>query len=307
MRNLLTLIASLGLVACVGGIDQPAGGGGDPADDPSTDGTGGGTTNPQAAAEAKQLYTDTVAPIVLAKCVSCHESGSPSGNLTGFVDRDNTKAYATAVGYQAVVGDYTPAGAPILTKITAGNHNGQTYSTDDQAKITAWLNKELEARSTTGGGTTPPPTGGETPAAASLRLVAEWSGCMTQANFEAADMRAWGNVNAGGGGACKTCHVLGEYGMVASDVTANYFDLITTNKYYMLQYFAVDLSGGVAAAKIIINDRSFKGVGLRLTPHEAHPNFNPTQNNGYAALQKFYQSTLAAKTAGTCGPSKLIN
>ena len=131
---------------------------------------------------------------------------------------------------------------------------------------------------------------------------------MTVANFEAADMRAWGNVNAGGGGNCKTCHVLGEYGHIASNVTENYFSTISSNKYYMLQYFAVDLrSANRAEWKVIVNDRSFKGVGQRLTPHEAHPAFNPTQNAGFQALEKFYTSTLAAKTAGTCGPSKLLN
>ena len=63
-------------------------------------------------------------------------------------------------------------------------------------------------------------------------------------------------------------------------------------------------------AKIIVNDRSFEGVGTRTAPHQQHGDFDPTNNNGYAALQAFYTSTMNAKLAapgGVCGPSQLTN
>jgi hypothetical protein len=77
----------------------------------------------------------------------------------------------------------------------------------------------------------------------------------------------------------------------------------------MAQYFSVDLSGGVATAKVIINTRSFTGVGQGLAPHVEHPRFNLTNSTGLAALQKFYDATMAAKNAvpTTCGPSTLTN
>jgi hypothetical protein len=190
--------------------------------------------------------------------------------------------------------------------VTIGLHKGMVYDTSEQTKITDWLNKELEARTDT---TTPPPTSGESPAAATVRLVQEWTGCMTLENFAAANMKAWGNVNAGGGGQCKNCHNRGEYGHVADSSDQPFFDIISQDKYYFAQYFSVDLTAGVAAAKVIINDRSFKGVGEGLAPHQQHPRFNPTDNNGYQALEAFYTTTLAAKTAapaGVCGPPKLL-
>ena len=306
MRTFIALIASLGLVACVGGIDSPP----TETDDPEEDGVGDGGSG-SAAIEAKRLFETDVHPVIAAKCVGCHNVVGPVGNITGFVDTSLTSAYATAVSYQAVMGDRTPTGAPILTKITAAaktpSHVNLTYDATEVSKITGWLNKELEARAP---GDDPVPPTGETPAQATVRIMQEWSGCMTLDNFTAANMRAWGNVNAGGGGNCKTCHNQGEFGHVASNIDQPYFDIISQDKYYMLQYFSIDMTGGVAAAKVIINNRSFEGVGNRLAPHQQHPNFNPTDNNGYRALEAFYLSTNTAKLAapaGVCGPPKLMN
>ena len=303
MRISLALIASLGLVGCVGGLESAG-----PTDDPPEGGTGGGTVDEDAAVQAKKLFESNVHPIAARMCAGCHNSAGPVGNVTGFVSSDLSNAYVTAVGYQAVVGSWTPDGAPILTKITAAtktpSHQPLAYLNDDINKITEWLNKETEARGANTG-----PAGPESAGQATTRLLQEWSGCMTQANFEAADMRDWGNVGTNEG-QCKTCHNGAEYGFIASNTSANFFPTITEDKYYMLQYFAVDLSAGVAAAKIIINERSFEGVGNNLAPHQQHPNFDPQNNNGYAALQVFYSSTMAAKTAapgGVCGPSKLTN
>jgi hypothetical protein len=303
MRNtLLAVVAAVGLVGCVGGIDTPN----DPADpvNPDPNGVGGGANGP-AAAEARALFEDTVFPVLEAKCESCHSVAGPSGNTTGFVGTSKADAYVSAVGFQAVVGDWTPTGAPILLKITPGNHQGTSYTQADKDKITAWLTKELSARSG-GGGTNPPPAGGESPAEATVRLTKEWSGCMTLANFTAANMKAWGNMRADNS-ACKTCHGEGEYGNIALDTDNPFFTVISTNKYYMAQYFSADLSGGVANAKMIINTRSFVGVGTGKAPHAAHPRFNLQGSTGMAALQKFYDSTLAAKAAGTCGPPTLLN
>jgi hypothetical protein len=303
MRNFLALIASLGMVGCVGGIESPT-------DDPPDEGTGGGQTDLDAAAQAKKLFEDNVHPTIMNLCIGCHNTTGPQGNVTGFVSQNLSNAYVTAVGYQAIIGDWTPTGAPILTKITDANktvsHQPINYSNDQITKITEWLNKELEARGAGGG----PGGGPESAAAVSQRLLEEWSGCMTLANFEAADMREWGNVNAGGGGDCRTCHALGEYNFIASNTSTVFYPYITQDKYYMLQYFSVDLSDGIPAAKIIINDRSFAGVGNRLAPHQQHPNFNPTNNQGYQALQQFYNTTASAKAAapmGICGPTQLLN
>jgi len=304
MRTFLALIASLGLGACVGGIDSPP-----PVGD-DNGGVGGGGSG-SAAVEARKLFDDNVRPIIAAKCVACHSVAGPVGNITGFVDTNATTAYETATGYQALVGDWTVS-APILTKLSTGTHMNASkgadvvYSPTDISNITGWLSKELEARA----GGTPPPVGTESAAEATVRLTKEWSGCMTLENFTAANMRAWGNVNAGGGGNCKTCHYNGEYGNIAENVDQPFFDTISQDKYYMAQYFSVDLSGGVPTALVIVNTRSFTGVGTGLAPHQSHPRFDPDNNNGMAALQQFYTLTMTAKMAapgGVCGPPKLLN
>jgi hypothetical protein len=309
MRNiLLAVTAAAGLVGCVGGIDTPNNPGPNPAPtQPPPDGVGGGGSG-SAAIEARQLFETNVYPIISSKCGSCHSSSGPVGNVTGFVAPTATDAYVTAVGYQALVGDWTPTGAPILLKVAAG-HNGTSYTQADKDNIAAWLNKELAARA--GGGTgSGSGTTVESPADATVRVTKEWSGCMTLANFTTANMVAWGNMRADNS-ACKTCHVDGEYGQIASDIAdgapVSFFKTISTNKYYMAQYFSVDLSQGTAAAKIIINTRSFTGVGSALAPHTEHPRFTLDGSTGLTALQKFYDLTMAAKTAGTCGPSTLIN
>lgn len=301
MRNiLLAVVAAAGLVGCVGGIDQqpiPA--------DPPAQGVGGGTSG-AAAQAARTSFETNVYPIVAAagRCIACHSSAGPVGNVTGFVAPAAADGYVTAVGYQALVGDWTPNGAPILTKIAIG-HNGMTYTADEKTKITDWLNAELTARASGGGSGSGMPAG-ESPADATVRLTKEWSGCMTLANFTTANMIAWGTMRAGNS-ACQTCHVDGEYGQIASNVAAPFFNTISTDKYYMAQYFSVDLSGGVATAKVIINTRSFTGVGQGLAPHLEHPRFTLTGSTGLAALTKFYDLTVAAKTAGTCGASTLKN
>jgi hypothetical protein len=302
MRNILLAVTAAGLVGCVGGIDMPNT---PPAGNtPPPGSVGDGGTGPAAQA-ARKAFDDNVYPIINAKCIGCHSSAGPSGNLTGFVAPTAADGYVTAVGYQALIGDWTPAGAPILLKIaaTGGHHGVSVYTADENSKITTWLNDELQARA--GGSTTPPPAG-ESPAEITAKLTSEWSGCMTLANFTAANMVAWGNMRADNS-ACKTCHIDGEYGNIASDVAdatpVSFFKTISTNKYYMAQYFSVDLIN----KKMIINTRSFTGVGQALAPHTEHPRFNLTNSTGLAALQSFYDKTMAAKTAGTCGPPTLTN
>jgi hypothetical protein len=308
MRNLLTLIASLGLVGCVGGIDTPPVGGN--TDDPNPNGTGGGGTG-QAAEQAKRAFEQDVFPVVQRMCAGCHTDGAPQGNITGFVGASLQTAYATAVSYGALVGDFTTA-APILERIE-GNaktaaHQPLDYTDAEVNSITAWLTLELDARGAgTGGGT----GGAENAAQVSARLLDEWTGCMELARFETADMRQVGNTGSDEGN-CQQCHVLGEQQFVASNQSNPYFfPYVTEDKYYLLQYFAVDFSQGLPNAKIVINERAFIGVAERLPPHQAHPEFNAQDIIGpNAPLTNFYNTTMQAKLAapqGICGPSKLLN
>jgi hypothetical protein len=313
MRSvLLAAIASIGLVGCVGELDTTGGGGNTGGgDDQGSDGSDTGSGGAESAA-AKMAYDSNVYPIMVAKCNSCHAAAGPVGNISGFVAPDVSTAWATATGYQSFVGSYTPESAPVLLKISAG-HNAITYSSDEVNKITDWLNQEVLWRNGGGGsgdtGSGSGTTTGETPAQATQRLLSEWSACMTKTNFDTANMaNRWGNMTAQNNQRCSNCHASGDGGFIASVDSQLFFDVVSSNKYYMLQYFSVKLDlTDLTKSTVEINTKSFLGVSQGQDPHREHPRFNATDNNGMTALQQFYDLTKQAVTAGNCGPSKLTN
>jgi hypothetical protein len=302
---LLASLATFGLVGCIGQLDSPGPGSVGPGTNPNP----GGDTS-----MAKKMFEDNVYPIIhnpgaVSDCSSCHDSAMPAGNVTGFVAADVADAYATATSFQAVVGNFTPTSAEILTQVDNA-HQGRMYTADQRKAITDWLAQEVVERAGgTGGGT----TGGETAAAATARVMNEWSACMNITDFNTAQMsQAWGNMNANGS-KCADCHATGGFGMIVTGVSETaagggppgLFTTLDTNKYYMIQYFTVDLSGGPAMAKVIINTTSFDGVSKGLAPHAEHPRFNATNNPGMTALQQFYDLTMTKVTAGGCGTTNL--
>lgn len=300
---LLAALAAVGLVGCVGGISSE---GGDPLNSPDGDGNDNGD-NPAGSdlSAAKALYDTNVYGILNAKCTggACHSENATGSTLTRFVATDATKGWQLATNYAALVGNYASSAAPILTKIKPGHKTAGQYTPAEEAKITAWLNKEVELRN---GQTTPPPSGSETLSQATERVLSEFAGCMSKTNFDAANMAgAWGNMNSGQG-QCRTCHINGGFGMLISDVSQQFYDGLSVKKYYFLQYLTVDLTMGTAAAKVIVNTTSFKGVSAGLDPHREHPTFNATTNAGMTALNAFYTSTMARKAAGTCDPPRAL-
>lgn len=303
MRStLLAAIATVGLVGCVGGLES---GTPDPLESPDGDGNDNGD-NPAGGdlTQAKALFDQNVFAVI-QKCSggACHSENATGATLTRFVALDAAKGWQIATNYTALVGNFAPSAAPILTFIKPGNHKGMSWSTDEESKITAWLNKEVEVRN---GQTTPPPTGAETLSQATERVLSEFAGCMSLTNFQTANMKAWGNVTAENNEQCRDCHVTGGHGYFASDLDQPFYTVISTKKYYFLQYLTVDLTMGAAAAKVIVNESSFRGVSNGQDPHREHPRFNATNNNGMTALKAFYDATMARKAAGTCDPPRTL-
>jgi hypothetical protein len=316
-KTLLSMLAAVAMAGCVGTLEPTPPGGGTGSNPGNGAGPDAGAQ--QTGNQAKPLFDQNVYPIITAKCMSCHSSAGPAGNTTGFVATDATQGYTTITSYQSVVGNYTTATAGILGMPASNTspHTSTMYSADDITKITAWLDKEAEVRSGSGNAGSGSGTGsgsgsgsgtGGSPAQVTQQLLAQWSGCMTQANFDQAKMaQAWGNMTAQNNQTCKNCHVNGAEGFIASDQSTPFFTVISTNKYYLLQYFTVDLTQGTANAKVTINTTSFANVANGHPPDGEHPRFNPTNNQGMTALQSFYTLTQQAMAAGTCGPSKLTN
>ncbi|MDB4957490.1 MAG: hypothetical protein JWO36_5059 [Myxococcales bacterium] len=141
----------------------------------------------------------------------------------------------------------------------------------------------------------PPPIDAPDPAA----LIKEWSGCMTLANFKTAKMAVtWGSLSTTNGQQCANCHSTGGQGFIASLNETVYFQMVTQQSAYMLKYFTVD------SGKVIVNTQSLKNAAITLTDH---PRFDPTNNPGMPALQKFYDLTVAVKAAGPCPAPVLVN
>lgn len=293
------LLASVLLAGgCVGDLTPVA------DDDGDDDVTGPDAGNPNTGGQARQLFDRDVFPILSAKCgAGCHLTTSASS--TPFVSTTPDQGWITAVGFDSVVGNFTTAGAPIWTKMVPGPHQGRTYTPDEQAKITAWLAAEVEDRSTSNPGTDGGSPGTETPAQATARIISEWSGCLKQADFEALGFGvAWANKGSNQGN-CEQCHTSGAYGFKANDDNIGMYETLSTNKYYMMAYFAPDISD-LANAKMVPNYPNFVRVGLRQVPHQEHPAFNTDLNDGaFQKLQQLYDLTMGYKTAGTCGPPRI--
>jgi hypothetical protein len=297
MRNLFALIASVGLIGCVGSVDPPSG-----EIDPGTN-VG---PNPTMAdlTEAKRLFDQNVFPTLTAKCSggACHSETAQGSTLTRFVATDASKGWETAINYTGLIGNFTTS-APILTRVEPA-HKGVSYDQAEKDKIVAWLAKEVELRN--GQPNEPVKPGGETLSQAADRVMSAFAGCMTLANFQTANMaQAWANLQSNQG-QCRVCHTSGDGGFIANTSANIAFTVISSKKMYWLQYFTVDLTGGAAAAKVIPNKVSFTGVYNRQVPHAAHPTFQYPNNAGVTALQTFYDATVATLGSG-CLPKTLEN
>jgi hypothetical protein len=70
----------------------------------------GGSADPRTA---QGMFQSQVYPILRDECSTCHET--QPGNPYGFVAPDVSNAYAAVMNYQGLMGDFTPAGTPLLT------------------------------------------------------------------------------------------------------------------------------------------------------------------------------------------------
>ncbi|HEX6838631.1 MAG TPA: hypothetical protein VF334_18765 [Polyangia bacterium] len=315
-------MAALALPACLGGY-QPGQDGTPPVDNTNNGGGGGGGTAAGGGGgtggggsggggggvtgpTAKDLFTANVAPIVMRCSAStCHGSATLTAP-TQFAYSMPT-LYDNITGYSSrVLGSYDKTQATIISKITAGGHNGQTYTAAEITSIGDWLDKEHQERTVTGGTTD-----------ARTKLLNAWSACMTQTDFDSAGVAtAWAQKRTDTTNtACQQCHVNGQ-GFLANADSTRMFQILTqapnpAGGWFLEMYFTVDMTTDPANPKIIINKDLMTRASLGTAQHEK---FSVTTDRGggtpsaYDKLTTFYNTTMTKMTAAGaagCGPSKL--
>jgi hypothetical protein len=306
MSSRYLLVALLFAGGCVGGITDGGG------DDSTTD-DGINPPPPPPGSNARTLFEQNVFPVITAKCKACH--GQVGFLSTPFVADSVATAYDTIIGYDSVVGSTITENAPVLTKVTVGPHQGGgvAYTGGEESAIVAWLAAEVAGQNPGD----PPPPGTETPGASTTRLVNEWAGCVTLEDITAINFGPRMANKGSNQGNCEQCHSNGAYGFFVNDDNQTVYDVITTNKYYLLAYYAADvISPVVADRKMIPNFSNFDRVCNRRPPHIEHPacqgpDLGPPltagNDDGLLAIQELYDLTMARKLMGTpapCGPPK---
>jgi cytochrome c553 len=298
MRKLLT-VAMLGLVGCVGDLG--------PVNEPSD--TDPPIPPPSGEKTARAAFDADVYGTIDAKCGGCHENNATKGGApvtSGFVGRPASGAYDIIVTFPNVHGNFAST-AKILTYVTQQGHQGISYSTDEATKIQNWLALELAERANDPG----TGTGPEGPGQATARLLGEFSACMTQTDFDAANMpEACGRMQATNNQECDNCHNNGGDGHVASRLSNQFFTIMSQHSTYLQKYFMVAGAENPSTAKIDRNVPMFEAVLGRTGMYFEHPAVdNPANNECTQAMQQFLGLVQAKITAGAaaCGPSKLVD
>jgi hypothetical protein len=129
----LALILGAGCVGTLTPVDYEGGGGG--GDD---DGGGGDDSL------AKSMFDTDVAPLLQTNCSACH-AGTGGVVAPKFLGVNGiTGYYASLIGQTALIGDWNPAAASLLTK---GAHStARAWTTTEADLISQWLLAEAEER-----------------------------------------------------------------------------------------------------------------------------------------------------------------
>lgn len=122
-------------------------------------------------------------------------------------------------------------------------------------------------------------------------LIARWQQCMTFADFQTANVApAWSSMLTSSNQKCTACHNAGAFSFMATVDAQQMFDVLKTNKYYLLEFVSIApaTAGGY---QVIFNDKTIPSVAAGQVPYAEHPRFNATA--GMNAARNFYDLTSA--------------
>jgi len=290
----LAVLASLTMAAsgaCIGELDPIVQPGDDDQEEPTPATPDAGV--PEATEDtAEDIFTQNVAPIV-ARCTgeACH-AGTAASPLKFLGSGASTEFYSSITQFPSVTGNYQAGLANMLLKIDSGTHYSNAYTPAERSIIIEWLDAENLARNDANDdGTVDPPPAGDP--------LAEWSGCMTKANWDNAQMGSWANKGSDEG-PCSTCHNDGAFRFNANDDNDTMFSM---NRYqlYIIGFFTVKVETDGTQTVIPAYDK-FERMGNGST---LHPRFNYSlDSTTLQRLEQFYQLTMETKAAGQCGPAQ---
>lgn len=288
--NLLATLAALWLATgCIGQLDTGDPIGDDDDDTPAGPDAGGGN---EGTAEA--MFNATVKPL-MGRCSSCH-AGTATYPLMFLGAGPADGYYASIIARPEVTGGFEPAIASLIHKLDGGTHQGLAeWSAGEEQSISEWLLAEKEARGgdIDDGGDDPLPTD-------SKAALAQWSGCMTKANWDTAQMGSWSDKPAEGGTVCSSCH---NDGLQRFNANADNDTMFEMNRYevFIISFFTVRVNLDNTTTVIPAYDKLQRmGNGSTL-----HPTYNMALDDTYfARLQNFYDLTMETKTQGLCGPAE---
>lgn len=267
MRNqVFAAVAMAMLGACVGGIDNGN--------------TGGGGDDDDTSETARAIFDSSVAPLLTAKCASCHVGPETSSTNMFLGPEGLSSYYATLTNDRAVNGGFDATAASILLK---GQHEGQPWTDAEKAKITTWLGAELKER----GGVVQPtdPTGPNLHSA--IGASQAFVGCMqapaSMTDYTTLQAYQVANLNSENG-RCSSCHSPGGAGGQWLGTDNKYLDMY--GKWQQQLFFTGVFQAAVqgdGTYKITAAQTKICNKGLEKDNNLGqHPSFDCNQNNGTA-------------------------
>jgi hypothetical protein len=292
--NLLATLAAFVLsTGCLGSLDTGPVGDDDDDQPAGPDAGGDGDGDGDGDSQGETLFTASVKPM-MGRCTACH-AGTATYPLQFLGAGPDSQYYSALIAHPEVTGGFEPAIASLITKLQGGTHQGLAdwTATEEQA-ISDWLLLEKEERGDVGGGDDDPVTQD------SKQALAEWSGCMTKANWDTAQMGTWANKNAEGGTVCSSCH---NDGLQRFNANADNDTMFEMNRYevFIISFFTVKTNLDSTVEVIPAYDKLVRmGNGSTL-----HPTYNTNlADTQFTRLQNFYDLTKQAKVNGLCGPAQ---
>lgn len=286
---------AIGSAACVGTLDPMTG---DDTVDPDPD------PDPEPESQSRQLFEDTVAPMLTTACAACHTGAidAPNDFSLNFMGSTGVSGfYAAIIAEPSVNGGFNPALANLVNKGEHDGGNARAWTATEKETISAWLLSEATERGldVDDPGTPPDPTDPTAVPKTSREALAKFSACMSINDWQNSQIYTWADKGSDRG-QCMSCHNQGAGGFYASDDDNEMFEM---NRYeiFITTFFTakpLDVTDLTKGYTIAVNEPKL----IAKSNAVGHPSYNATGGNQMQYLRDFYDLTMVRWNAGQCPP-----